>query len=512
MERSASSTWFFCAREDRIASDLMARVRRLGLPLAASPESAARAVVVLSPELAEEDPPTLRDWAHERGAEMLALTLSSGAAPWDDDAGRFSTGADAVPPGLHDAFTVQPIMLDLRGAGPAKLDRCARRLAGAMAPPSPAQATPPPTLPAETAAAPPPLQPRKSRRLGLWVVAALAVLLIGFVLLSLTTMSGETPPATTTPPTTATAPTTATPPTTSSTPGPEPVAGGSYAFVWVLVALLAAGFAAVLVALRGRRRRSRAVDSRPLPQSDAQTAELQVFISHDVGADSAVARRIADRLVQGRLRVWFAPVSLRPGEDFVIAIAEAISSSRAALILLSPTALRSNWVRREMAWIVNREIEGHLHVVPVRVAECDVPLLLSTYQWVDLADFDQAVGELVRWRRTPRPPDRSAIAEVAGGRTPWASWPSAATSAPYQRPRSARCRTRRSGRPWRWSSSRRGDRDAAYAARSTVPAGRPARRLRRDGPKYQRLPRCRRSGIGRQPWKSFADGSPSGPR
>lgn len=318
--RSASSTWFFCASEDRIGSDLMSRVLRLGMPFATSPESAARAVVVLSPELAEENPISLRNWAHERGVEMLALTLSSGAAPWDHNAGRFSTGADAVPPGLHDAFTVQPIMLDLRGADPAKLDRCARRLAGAMAPPFPAEATPPPALSPVAAAVPPPLRPRKGPRLGLWVVAA----------------------------------------------------------------------------LRGRRRRSRATESRPLPQSETQTAELQVFISHDVGADSAVARRLADRLVQTRLRVWFAPVSLRPGEDFVTAIADAISSSRAALILLSPSALRSNWVRREMAWIVNREIEGHLHVVPVRVAECDVPLLLSTYQWVDLADFDRAVGELVR--------------------------------------------------------------------------------------------------------------------
>lgn len=393
--RSASSTWFFCAREDRIASDLMARVRRLGMPLAASPESAARAVVVLSPELAEENPPTLRNWAHERGVEMLALTLSSGAAPWDDDAGRFSTDADAVPPGLHDAFTVQPIMLDLRGAGPAKLDRCARRLAGPMAPPSPAPVTPPPALPAATAAAPPRLRPRKGRRLGLWIVAALTLLLIGFVLVSLTTTGVDTPPATTAPPATTVPPSATTPPT-PPIPGPGPVAGGSYAFVWVLVGLLAAGFAAVLWALRRRRRRSRAAESRPLPQWETQTAELQVFISHDVGADSAVARRLADRLVEGRLRVWFAPVSLRPGEDFVMAIADAISSSQAALILLSPTALRSNWVRREMAWIVNREIEGQLHVVPVRIAECDVPLLLSTYQWVDLADFDQAVGELVR--------------------------------------------------------------------------------------------------------------------
>ncbi len=397
--RSASSTWFFCAGEDRTASDLMSRVLRLGMPFAASPESAARAVVVLSPELVEENPITLRNWAHERGVEMMALTVSSGAAPWDDSTGRFSTGADAVPPGLHDAFTVRPIMLDLRGADPAKLDRCARRLAGAMAPPSPAGATPPPALPAEPAAAPPPLQPRRGRRLGLWVLAALAVLLIGFVLVSIMLTGGSgssfvTSPSFTTPSTITTSATT-TPPT-SSAPGPTPGAGESYGFVWVVVALSAVGFAAVLLALRGRRRRSRAAESQPLPQSETQTGELQVFISHDVGADSAVARRLADRLVQGRLRVWFAPVSLHPGEDFVIAIADAISSSRAALILLSPTALRSNWVRREMAWIVNREIEGDLHVVPVRVADCDVPLLLSTYQWVDVADFDRAVGELVR--------------------------------------------------------------------------------------------------------------------
>ncbi len=438
--RSASSTWFFCASEDQTASALMSRMLRLGMPFAASPESAARAVVVLSPELAEENPIALRNWAHERGVEMLALTLSSGAAPWDDHAGRFSADADAVPPGLHDAFTVQPIMFDLSGAGPAKLDRCARRLGGAMGPPSPPGATPPPALSAEPAAVPPRLQPGKGRRLELWVASAVAALLIGFVLMSLMRAGGSDsslvrPTTATTvamPPSTSAAPGApsgggagssfvepppsavpgSTPATTTSTattspasaaPGPTPSASESNGFVWVVAALFAVGSAGVVVALRGRRRRSRAAESRPLPPSETQTGELQVFISHDVGTDSEVASRLADRLVQGRLRVWFAPGSLHPGDDFVTAIADAISSSRAALILLSPTALRSNWVRREMAWIVNREIEGHLHVVPVRVADCDVPLLLSTYQWVDVADFDRAVGELVRLAASAAP-------------------------------------------------------------------------------------------------------------
>lgn len=109
----------------------------------------------------------------------------------------------------------------------------------------------------------------------------------------------------------------------------------------------------------------------------------QVFISHDTEADGDVAHRLARQICNRQLRSWIAPDSIPPGEPWVFAIEQGLIGSRAALVLVSPAALASGWVRREIQMIVDLEINGEIHVVPVRVVPCELPLLLGAYQWVD---------------------------------------------------------------------------------------------------------------------------------
>ncbi|MGH9226857.1 MAG: toll/interleukin-1 receptor domain-containing protein [Acidimicrobiales bacterium] len=409
--------WFCGAPADPVADGLARRVAGLGLEVAASPSGADRAVVVLSPGLAAADPPDLRAWVSDRGVDGLVLAVSDGGAGWDEEADRFVSGegADAVPAALREEVRQRPFVMDVRAADDAKLDRCARRIAGAVS----------------TSAAPvleePGVAADGKRRplaiaavaLGVLLIGALAVLLLGGEGSGSGT-STDTSVRTSTPTTGRIPSTTGRIPSTTGRPGPTTAVrpgvtttvrpattvaatseSDSNLNSWIIIVVLAGALAVTLVMLKRRPKvapapaRSIAPSPSSTPPPVASGAPL-VFISHDTEADGPVARELGDQLRRRQLEAWIAPDSIPPGEPWVFAIEQGLVTSRAALVLVSPAALASGWVRREIQMIVDLEIDGRLTVVPVRVAPCEVPLLLTAYQWVDVGDFDRAADSLAR--------------------------------------------------------------------------------------------------------------------
>jgi hypothetical protein len=220
-----------------------------------------------------------------------------------------------------------------------------------------------------------------------------------------TVLPGTRPPVTL--PHITIAPIVTSPPVRPSTPTTAaPGARGASrtaAFVWVAVGVIALAIGILIGVRLGRGRRhggapeppERTLRVKGIATPPAPGAS-QVFISHDTDADGHVARTLAAQLAEHRLLPWLAPDSIPPGEEWVFAIERGLTTSKAALILLSPAALASGWVRKEIQIIVDLEIAGRLYVVPVRVAPCDVPLLLNAYQWVDVGNFERAAAELSR--------------------------------------------------------------------------------------------------------------------
>ena len=77
------------------------------------------------------------------------------------------------------------------------------------------------------------------------------------------------------------------------------------------------------------------------------------------------------------------------GATIVENIADAIYSSRKTLAVLSPDFVRSEWCRHEIRQALAR-IRSH-QVVPILLAECDIPPLLRdrTYlDWINCQDKD----------------------------------------------------------------------------------------------------------------------------
>jgi acyl carrier protein len=120
----------------------------------------------------------------------------------------------------------------------------------------------------------------------------------------------------------------------------------------------------------------------------------QVFISHD-REDAQFAHRLASDLQQLGVRVWIAPESIRPGEDWVDAINRGLGESSHMLVVLTPAAVSSRWVRAETNVAIRLEREGRMQMIPLDVKPCDAPLLWTGYQMVSFhRDYETGLRQL----------------------------------------------------------------------------------------------------------------------
>jgi hypothetical protein len=80
---------------------------------------------------------------------------------------------------------------------------------------------------------------------------------------------------------------------------------------------------------------------------------MKVFISH-VREDQVLAGKVADALRKNGLEVWDSR-SILPGDNWAEKVSEALEQSRAMVVLITPGALKSDWVRREIEYALGSE-------------------------------------------------------------------------------------------------------------------------------------------------------------
>ena len=89
-----------------------------------------------------------------------------------------------------------------------------------------------------------------------------------------------------------------------------------------------------------------------MPQSP--DFRYDVFLSHNTG-DKPRVRRLAERLKEAGLRVWFDEWVIRPGDDIYLAIERGLEAARVQVLCLSPAALESDWVALERSTVLFRD-------------------------------------------------------------------------------------------------------------------------------------------------------------
>ncbi len=113
-----------------------------------------------------------------------------------------------------------------------------------------------------------------------------------------------------------------------------------------------------------------------------------VFLSYSA-RDRAIALPIRDKLHSAGARVFMAPKSLEPGDDFAAEIRQALHGSAEVWVIMSPNSLNSEWVTTEWgaAWVLDKRTVPILH-------RCDIPQLperLKRLHCVDAGDVSEMI-------------------------------------------------------------------------------------------------------------------------
>jgi tetratricopeptide (TPR) repeat protein len=121
-----------------------------------------------------------------------------------------------------------------------------------------------------------------------------------------------------------------------------------------------------------------------------------VFVSHN-SKDKPRVRRLAERLKNAGLKVWFDEWILKPGDDIYLAIERGLESSRVLVLCLSRAAVGSEWVGLERSTVLFRDPSNtDRRFIPLLLEDCQLPDTLRRFKYVDYRRAsDLAFEELV---------------------------------------------------------------------------------------------------------------------
>ena len=124
---------------------------------------------------------------------------------------------------------------------------------------------------------------------------------------------------------------------------------------------------------------------------------MEIFLSHAT-PDRQTAARIAKMLAEHGLKVWFSRTNLRGAQQWHDEIGRALARCNWFLLLLSPDAVRSEWVKRELLYALD-DRRYRNHILPVLVRTCQprrLSFTLGGFQTIDLRRrYDVGCAELL---------------------------------------------------------------------------------------------------------------------
>lgn len=115
---------------------------------------------------------------------------------------------------------------------------------------------------------------------------------------------------------------------------------------------------------------------------------LRVFLCHSRHDKPKVRELYVSLRQQPGIQPWLDKEDLLPGQDWELEITKAVRSSHSVVVCLSKRAIDSaGYVHKEIRFaldIADHQPEGTVFLIPVKFEECEVPVRLRRYHWVDL--------------------------------------------------------------------------------------------------------------------------------
>lgn len=131
----------------------------------------------------------------------------------------------------------------------------------------------------------------------------------------------------------------------------------------------------------------------------------EIFLSH-ASADRKFANRLAAVLGRHGLKVFYSRKSVRGAQQWHDEIGRALARCNWFLLVLSPAAVKSDWVKRELVYALQSK-RYRKHIAPLVLTKCNVDKLswtLAGFQRIDFKKrFDEGCRELLAlWGVRPR--------------------------------------------------------------------------------------------------------------
>lgn len=106
---------------------------------------------------------------------------------------------------------------------------------------------------------------------------------------------------------------------------------------------------------------------------------MRVFLSYS-SSDAAFGDPLRRALMSAGYQVWDPNLEVQPGTNFARAIGEALDGADALVVLVSPEAMQSDWIRWELDLaMTNPRFKGRL--IPVELRPTDaLPWILRRFQ------------------------------------------------------------------------------------------------------------------------------------
>jgi hypothetical protein len=138
----------------------------------------------------------------------------------------------------------------------------------------------------------------------------------------------------------------------------------------------------------------------------------EVFLSH-ASQDQAKARRLREVLIAHDVPVWFSPHHILGAQQWQDEIGKALARCGWFLVLLTPHAVESMWVKRELQYALS-EKRYKDRIFPLLFKKCDYRALSWFLPQIQMIDFtkekgyERACEELLRvWKKSLRSSGRS---------------------------------------------------------------------------------------------------------
>ena len=122
----------------------------------------------------------------------------------------------------------------------------------------------------------------------------------------------------------------------------------------------------------------------------------RVFLSH-TKLDKSFARQLAYDLKEAGVEVWLDEWEIRVGDSLREKIESGIQESGWLVVILSPRAVESQWVQREISAAFTRELDSkRVFILPVLIDKCEIPILLRDKKYANFTrNYVEGLQELL---------------------------------------------------------------------------------------------------------------------